>query len=73
MIPRYDMITDLNLSDDAAIMYRQIDGEFIKYDDAEFVINQLRDGLKHLKDCRITINTPEELNLYINNLLELTK
>ena len=70
MIQRYDIVIDINLSDDAAGMERQECGEFIKYDDAMFIINQLKDGLKHLRDCNVSMNSPDDLNIYVRNLLE---
>lgn len=70
MITRYDLIIDLNLNDDAAMMHRQKHGEYVKHEDAIFIINQLKDGLRHLKSCNSSINTPEQLNGYVRNLLE---
>ena len=63
--------------DEVSMMYPIIDGRWIKYgdylEDIEKHINKialLKDGLKSLKNCKIDFNSPEELNLYVTNLLE---
>lgn len=70
MITRYDLIIDLNLNDDAAMMHQQEHGEYVKHEDAIFIINQLKDGLRHLKGCNASLVTPQALNIYVSNLLE---
>lgn len=70
MLKRYDLIIDINYPDDAALLYPNTGGKWVEYNEAAERISFLVEALINLKNCNVRMNTPEQLNLYVNSVLE---
>jgi len=67
---RFDLIIDCTLTDDAAIMHETEHGHYVKHKDARERIDYLVSALQNLKGCNSKLNTAEELNNYVDAVLE---
>ena len=73
MIKRYDRIVERGYPDNCSIMYGNNDGYFVKYDDHKDKIDFAIEILNNLKNCKVSLNSPEELNLIVDRAIENLK
>jgi len=67
---RFDLVYSIDLPDDSAMMWKNEDGEYVEYAEAQEKINFLVTALQSLKDCNVKLQPPEALNEFIDHTLQ---
>lgn len=70
MIPRYDLIIDIHLTDDAAMMREHSEGDYVLYSDHKAKKDLAIDVLTSLKLVNLNNTSANELNTIVSQAIE---
>ena len=65
-----DRIVEQGYPDNCSIMYGNDEGEFVLHSEYKYKIEFAVEVLTNLKNCKVALTTPDQLNLIVDSAIE---